>query len=177
MTTSTASRKSVRTPSGSKEIRFRESVAVRRPADDLYAFWRDLSNLPRIMSHLKKVTVTGPLTSHWVAKAPAGREVSWDARIIADEPARWLAWRSEPGAGVENEGVVSFTPGETVHETIVTVELAYIPPGGWLGEWIARLYGEEPEQQVSEDLARFRFFMEDGQPEKDATALQSGGPL
>ena len=160
-TLSSKNSKKARLPSGKKEIRFRQSVTVRRPAGELYRFWRNLSNLPRIMRHLKEVTVTGPQTSHWVAKAPAGRKVSWDARITQDEPDRWLAWKSEPDADVENEGVVSFNPGPTVHETIVTVELAYAPPGGKIGELVAWLYGEEPEQQVSEDLERFRFFMED----------------
>ena len=161
MSLSALSRTKVKTPSGKKEIRLRESVSIRRPADELYAFWRDLANLPRIMSHLKEVRVTGPSTSHWIAKAPGGREVSWDARLVEDSDGRWLAWKSEPGADVENAGVVAFNPGETVHETIVTVDLSYVPPAGVLGEFIAKLFGEEPGQQISEDLARFRFFMED----------------
>jgi uncharacterized membrane protein len=43
------------------------------------------------------------------------------------------------------------------------VTLEYIPPVGALGALIARLYGEEPNIQVEEDLARFKAFMETGE--------------
>jgi hypothetical protein len=49
------------------------------------------------------------------------------------------------------------TPGGS---TKVRVSLKYDPPGGKLGSLVARLFGENPEQQIDEDLARFKQIME-----------------
>ena len=51
-------------------IEIERSVTVNKPRDEVYAFWRDLSNLPRFMRHLESVTELGDGRSHWVAKAP-----------------------------------------------------------------------------------------------------------
>ena len=142
---------------------FRRTVTIRRPAAELYAFWRQLSDLPLFMRHLESVTVTGPETSHWVAKAPAGQTAAWDARIIHAVEGESLSWESLPGSQVENRGTVTFRPGPTDRGTEVTVDLAYAPPAGKPGKFIASLFGEEPEQQVIDDLIRFQALMETGE--------------
>ena len=47
--------------------------------------------------------------------------------------------------------------------TEVTVELNYEPPAGHLGITLARLLGEEPRQQVEDDLRHFKQIMEAGE--------------
>ena len=47
--------------------------------------------------------------------------------------------------------------------TEVRVELSYDPPGGKLGNAVARLLGEEPRQQVTDDLRRFKQILETGE--------------
>jgi len=42
------------------------------------------------------------------------------------------------------------------------VVLEYVPPAGPLGTAIARLFGEDPQQQIREDLNRFKQLMETG---------------
>ena len=59
--------------------RWSPSANLRRSST---TFWRILTNLPRFMHHLNSVNMTGANTSHWVAKAPAGQGVAWDAEII-----------------------------------------------------------------------------------------------
>jgi uncharacterized membrane protein len=144
-------------------VSFRRTVTIRRPSQELYTFWHDFENLPRFMRHLKSVTVTGPTTSRWIAQAPAGQEVAWDARIIEDVSGEWIAWTSVPGSQIENAGSVAFHPAPFDRGTEVTVELSYVPPGGALGKLVATLFGEEPEQQVSDDLIRFQALMETGE--------------
>ena len=46
--------------------------------------------------------------------------------------------------------------------TRVTVHLQYHPPGGKLGAAVAKLFGEEPNQTIREDLRRFKQLMETG---------------
>ena len=54
-------------------IKVERSLVINRPADELYAFWRNFENLPRFMDHLESVTVLTPGRSRWTARAP-GRQ-------------------------------------------------------------------------------------------------------
>lgn len=144
-------------------IRVQRTITVNRPVDELYRYWRELSNLPRFMHHLESVTSGRDGRSHWVAKAPAGRSVEWDAEIITDRPNELIGWRSLDGADIANAGSVRFTPAPGGRGTEVRVELAYDPPAGRLGAVVARVFGEEPHQQVRDDLSRFKQVMEAGE--------------
>ena len=144
-------------------IRVEKSVTVNKSAFDLYAFWRNFENLPTFMNHLESVTVQSDTRSHWVAKAPAGRTVEWDAQVINEEPGKLIAWRSLEGADVPNSGSVRFVELPGGRGTEVRVELEYKPPAGKIGMAVAKLFGEEPNQQVDEDLRRFKSVMEAGE--------------
>jgi uncharacterized membrane protein len=135
-------------------------VTVNRSAEDAYALWRDFAGLPAFMTHLESVTDEG---RHWVATAPGGRTVEWDAEITEDVPGQVLSWRSMPDADVTNRGTVRFGPAPGGRGTEVRVELAYEPPAGALGNTVARLLGEEPRQQVTDDLRRFKQILETGE--------------
>jgi uncharacterized membrane protein len=139
------------------------SVTVRRPAEEVYAFWRRLENLPRFMDHLESVRAIGERHSHWRARAPAGMSVEWDAEIVIDRPNELIAWRSMPGSAVPNSGQVRFVGAPGHRGTEVHVELLYSPPAGKLGVIVARLLGEEPGQQVAADLRRFKQVLETGE--------------
>jgi uncharacterized membrane protein len=136
---------------------------IEKPKAELFAYWRDFSNLPRFMRHLNRVDVLDNKRSHWVAKAPAGSEVEWDAEIINEEPNALIAWRSLGGADVDNAGSVRFLDAAGGHGTEVRVVLDYIPPAGAVGKWVAKLFGEAPDQQIKEDLHRFKQLMETGE--------------
>jgi len=115
------------------------------------------------MDHLKSVTVNDNVHSHWVANAPAGTSVEWDAVIINERENKLIAWRSVEDADIGNAGSVHFTPAPGGRGTEVKVVLEYDPPAGKAGAIIARLFGEEPDQQVREDLRHFKEIMEAGE--------------
>ncbi len=144
-------------------IHVEKTVTINRSPDDLYQFWRNFENLPRFMRHLESVQVLDQDRSHWVAKAPAGQSVEWDAEITEDHPGTGIAWRALPESQVVNSGAVLFTPGPQGRGTEVRVTLDYEPPGGGLGAMVARLFGEEPSQQVMDDLRHFKQIMEAGE--------------
>jgi uncharacterized membrane protein len=140
------------------------AVTVRRPIDEVYRFWHDFENLPRFMSHLQAVhSSAGGKRSHWRAKAPAGLEVEWEAEITEDAVNEHIAWHSLGDAQVENSGCVRFAPAPADRGTEVTVELDYSLPGGAIGAAVAKLFGEEPVQQMRDDLHRFKQVMESGE--------------
>jgi uncharacterized membrane protein len=141
----------------------RSAVTIRHPVEVVYGFWRDLTNLPSFMAHLESVTPSGDGRSHWTANAPAGATVDWDAEIVEDTLNRRIAWRSLEGSKVANSGSVTFTPAPGGRGTEVRVELTYDPPGGALGKVVAKLFGKEPQQQVSDDLRRLKQVLETGQ--------------
>jgi uncharacterized membrane protein len=139
------------------------TVVVNRPIDEVYRFWQNFENFPRFMIHLKEVRSSGSGRSHWVAMGPAGTSVEWDAEVTQERPNELIAWRSLPGADVQNEGSVRFERAPGGRGTLVRVNLRYDPPGGAIGKAIATLTNAEPGQQVGDDLRRFKQLLETGE--------------
>ena len=140
-----------------------QSHTIAADPETLYAAWRDFSGLPRFMRHLESVEVIDGQRSRWVARAPAGRTIEWEAEITDDEPGRRIAWHSVPGSEVANAGSVRFDPAPEGRGTVVQVSLEYAPPGGELGARLARFLKEEPEHQIREDLRHFKQWIEAGE--------------
>jgi uncharacterized membrane protein len=152
-----------------------KSLTIRRPRNTVYQFWRNLENLPRFMYHLEAVQVTGDRRSHWAVKAPAGQRVEWDAEIVQDTPDELIAWRSLPEADIRHEGAVRFRDAPADRGTEVDVELRYEAPGGSAGSLVAMLFGEEPKQQLRDDLRRFKQVMETGEVVLSDGSLEGAG--
>jgi uncharacterized membrane protein len=138
------------------------TVTINRPRAELYAYWRDLANLPTFMDNVERIDVIDAKRSHWVVKAPAGRTVEWDARITEEREGELIAWASEEGADVPNSGRIDFRDAGD-RGTIVTATIAYDPPGGAIGQLVAKLFQREPAIQARRDLRRFKQLMETGE--------------
>ncbi len=143
-------------------IEVEKAITILKPAGELFAFWRQFQNLPRFTKHLVSVSVRGPIT-HWVARAPIGQTVEWDAQVVDEDFGHHIHWRSLPGASIPNEGAVEFEELSNGRGTVVRVALRYDPPGGEAAALLSKLFGEEPSLQVAEDLRRFRQLMEAGE--------------
>jgi uncharacterized membrane protein len=143
-------------------IHVQKTFTIDRPADELYNYWHNFENLPRFMKHLRSVTTKGQY-SHWVAQGPMGVPIEWDAELLDEKRGEYLVWRSLPGSAVSNRGSVEFRRATNGSGTEVTVALTYRNPGGKVGAAFAKLFGREPEQQVREDLRRFKALMETGE--------------
>jgi uncharacterized membrane protein len=139
------------------------TTTIRRPASEVYAFWRDLENLPTFMAHLEQVRTTGDRTSHWSASAPFGSVVEWDAEITEETPGEKIAWRSTGDAHVPNPGPVRVQPAPDGGRPAVHVVLGDAIPGGALGKAVAKYFGEEPHQQLDDDLRRLKQVLETGE--------------
>lgn len=145
-------------------VQFEESVVINKPADELYLFWRNLENLPRVMRHLVSVQETGGGKSHWIVRGIEGinPHVEWDAEIITERPGEMIGWRSLEGSDVDSAGSVHFRPLKGDRGTEVKVTLSYNPPAGKVGAAIAKLFGQDAESDVREDLRSFKRLMETG---------------
>jgi len=114
------------------------------------------------MGHLQSVTTSGN-RSHWVAYAPLVGRVEWDAETTEDRPNELIAWQSLPGSTVNTSGQVRFRPATGKRGTVVELSMNYDPPGGAVGAAAAWMFGQSGEQQVEEDLRRFKAIMETGE--------------
>jgi uncharacterized membrane protein len=138
------------------------SITIRRSPEDVYRFWRELGNLSRFAAHVQSIEVLDDRRSHWVVRAPAGRVVEWDAELTEDRPAERIAWRTTPAASIANAGTVRFVRAAGDRGTEVYVELSYQAPLGRIGARLAKIFGEEPSQQLHGDLRRLKQVLETG---------------
>lgn len=145
----------------SGKVEVKKAVTIDKSQAELYAFWRNFENLPQFMNHLESVITVDDTRSHWKAKAPLGYTVEWQAEITDEVLNERIAWRSLDGSDIPNTGKVEFRPTAN-RGTEVVVHLTYEAPAGKIGALAAKIFGEEPNQQVSEDLRRFKRLMEAG---------------
>jgi uncharacterized membrane protein len=138
------------------------SVDVERPSREVYRFWRNVANFPKVMPHLESVQVLDDRHSHWVATGPGGDRIEWDTEIIDDQPDERLAWRSVDGSAIYCAGSVELQPIGS-HGTRVRVELLCDSPSGSISLAIARLFGRDPQFGLRLDLRAFEELLRRGE--------------
>ncbi|MDZ4814849.1 MAG: SRPBCC family protein [Verrucomicrobiota bacterium] len=139
-----------------------EEIQIAMPREKLFKFWHNVENLPSVMSHLKEVKLIDDKRSHWVAKSIVGTTVEWDAITTVDRVGEKLDWRSVPGSSVELSGsVVFWKVGED--QTLLKVDMHYLPPAGRLGAAVARLFHVDAATEIRSDLQQFKAAVESGQ--------------
>lgn len=145
-----------RSAASSTRTHLRAYTTVRCQPEQAYQYWRNFENFPNFMEHVESVQVTGQTLSHWRVKGPAGTSVEWDAEIVRDDPGTLISWQALPGAVISHQGGVRFREAPGGQGTEVSLDIVYSQPGGTAGGLAAKLLGEHPQQQVSEDLRRFK---------------------
>jgi uncharacterized membrane protein len=148
---------------GARGTVVQQSFAINCPAPELYEFWANLEQLPRVMPELLSVTMLDHRRSHWIARGPVGGRTEWYADIINDIPNELIAWRTIEGSNLVSAGSIHFEPGPVGRGTTVRVKLQYDPPGGKLGAALAWAFGDSPSQVLREGLRRFKQLMETGE--------------
>jgi uncharacterized membrane protein len=146
-------------------IHVENAFLINRSPHDLYAYWRNFENLPRIMQHLEEVRVIDDRRSHWAARLPrvaGGKRLEWDAEVTRDDPNSLIAWRSVPGSDVETSGRVRFAPAMGDRGTEVHVFMEYVPPGGILTALLTPLLSKGSKRLIREDMRNFKRIMETG---------------
>jgi uncharacterized membrane protein len=158
-------------PAESRAQEFIDTVRVARPKHELYAFWRDFSNLPQFMEKVRKVTEVDSLSSIWTITDGDGPGVDWEFIVTDDEADRLIAWSASGNTPVKYSGRVEFkdaaaVPGAAANvATEVTATLRYEAPGGVIDSLVARMSGladpaDDPAVQTRSDLLRFKEVME-----------------
>lgn len=154
-----------------KEIQLHTEQTVKGSREELYAYWRNLENLPNFMSHIKKVVEIDEKRSKWTAEVPGGiGTIEWEAVIEQDLRNRHISWRSVANSEIENSGEVRFEDAPAGKGTIVETTISYRPPAGNAGEFVAKLLNPAFEKVVKQDLKQFKKHMEKGGDERKRSA-------
>jgi len=149
-------------PDTVKNINIMTKLTVNRPRQEVYDFWRKLSNLPLFMEHLKRVDVIDDKRSHWVAKVPGHLgEIEWDAEVVKEINGELLGWNSLPHASINNAGKVEFRDADE-NGTEITVLITYRAPFGDVGEGIASLLNPVFQKMITTDVKNFKRYIEAG---------------
>jgi len=141
-------------------MKLKRSIEIGRSPAELYAFWRDVENLPKITDVLASVKSMGETWSRWTIRG-VGTELTWDSEITADRENEMIGWRSKEGSSIETAGYVRFSPGRD--GTVVRVALEYSLPAGKIGAALASIFGNRPGAVVEDALRRFKQLMETGE--------------
>ena len=144
-------------------VHVEEVATINKSAGEVYRAWKNFEQFPKFMRHLESVQTIDGRRSRWRAKAPAGMTVEWEAEMVEDREEEMIAWRSVAGSQIENSGTVQFRRAPAGRGTEVRVRLDYRPPAGRVGQTIAWMFGEEPEQQIRDDVRRFKQLLETGE--------------
>ncbi|HEX5070098.1 MAG TPA: SRPBCC family protein [Vicinamibacterales bacterium] len=147
---------------GRRGVKVEESITIARPPSEVYAVWNDVSNLPRFMPNIERVDEIGGDRTHWVACAPGGIHLEWDAVVLQRIPGELISWKSLPGSDVATAGSVRFESANG-HGTRVTVNLQYSGPGGKVSAALAKLIGRSPAGDTHEGLRRLKSLLEAGE--------------
>lgn len=103
-----------------------QDIDIDVPVDVAYAQWTQFEEFPEFMKNVKEVRQLDDTRLMWKAEV-AGREHTWEAKIVTQEPNRRISWRGEHG--LMNAGTVTFDPADGGSRTHVHVELEYEPKG------------------------------------------------
>jgi uncharacterized membrane protein len=160
--------RATRTKRAGGGVRMEASITVNRMAEELYSYWRNFGTAPSYMDRIISVRVLDDRRSVWTAEAARGATIEWTSELTEDVPDHRLAWQSLPGSDLPNRGSVEFTPGR-LGETEVRYTLELDPPGGMVGEAIARVMHDWTEEVMEGDLRRLKTLMEAG------TVVGAGG--
>ncbi len=144
-------------------VRVKKSLNVNQSPEACYRFWRDFENFPRFMQHVEAVQVIDATRSHWQVRGPFRQHLNWEAELSSDVPGQQLGWRTRAGADIAHAGIVRFSPAPGQRGTRIEVDMEYHAPLGKAGVMLARMTGEEPSQQLNEDLRRFKQLIETGE--------------
>ncbi len=142
-------------------IKLQKTIRIDAPVSEIYGFWADPRNYPKVFAHVQEVRKVGDNLYHWQVAGPAGTSLGWEGTITRLIPNQLLEWKSTPASTVGNWGVARFDPNYD-GSTRLHIQMRYEPPAGMLGHLVAEVFGADPKSALDEDLARLKSLLEGG---------------
>jgi len=143
-----------------------KTIKVNAPISDIYQFWTNPENYPKVFSNISAIERVGENLYRWTINGPAGVPIHWEGTITRTVPNTSVEWKSLPGSTIGNFGIARFDPNYDA-STRVRIRMFYRPPAGILGRFVAEMFGSAPAKVLDQDLRRMKFLFE-----KDAGLLK-----
>ena len=160
-----------------------KTVTINRQRADVYRFWRDFSNLPSFMENVLAVESLGGERFRWAIAGPAGTVIDLETELVEERENELLKWQSVENSEIEAHGSVTFRDARGGRGTELEAIVAYKPPGGEVGRWVAKLFQREPSIQGRRELKRLKMLLETGEiatasnQRSDAGRKNTDGPV
>ncbi len=138
------------------------TVTIGRPIDEVWAFVRDLQNMPKFIRGLERVNVVSAKLSHWVFRYE-GKSHEHDSEIIAEEVGRLFAWQSLESSGEKKIGVVMLDAAPGGRGTSVSLRMSDDATPGKLIGFAKHMVGADPKSESYINLRRMKAYIETGE--------------
>lgn len=148
---------SARTASYDRRIlRLERSIQIGKPLEEVFAAWSRLEELPRKISAVRRVEVSG-LRSSWVLQVDR-RRFEFNAEIAQLVPNQAIGWKST--SGPKHSGRIHFA--RLGNDTLVHISMNYAPPMGRFGRLLAPIT-DHLESRIEQALRDFKRSLEEGE--------------
>lgn len=166
---SLASRALVAAGLARQRVQLHVTLDVDKPVHDVFTFFRDFENFPRLIRELHKVDDFQDGRSHWEIRGRGGELISWDAVVTKYLPNSVIAWQSVPGSAVRSNGTVRFSPLDS-GRTHLDIALEYRPLHASLAGAVRAFLAPRPAKHIEAELARSPRYLEAMPPAPEARA-------
>jgi len=135
------------------------SIDIARPVSDVFRFFKDFENFPRIVGSIRSVVDYEDGRSHWEVYTPGGATLEFDAVVTKYVPNSVIAWASVRGSPIETTVLARFTP-LTASTMRLDVDVSYCVVNTDLGDAVRALVAPRSTAQLINGLERARFYLE-----------------
>jgi len=142
-----------------RSVAVTSSVEINRPVHDVFEFFKDFENFPRVVGAVRSVQDYQDGRSHWELYTPSGGVVEWDAVVTKYVPNSVIAWESVVKSLVESAGIARFTAMSPTR-TRVDLTFTHRPLQSKLKDAVRALVMRHPADIVDQQLERIRFYLE-----------------
>lgn len=143
------------TPRETAELTIQKTAHIEAPLEKVFAMWTDLHNLTQFLPGIQEVKDIGEGRSQWTITLE-DKPVHWEAVMFISKNA--IAWKSQPGSLLANNGTVRFDPAAA--GTRVQVTLSCRPSRGLPNRIAAEWFGSDPSRYLAESLAEMKRIVE-----------------
>jgi uncharacterized membrane protein len=84
------------------------SVTISRPVEDVFAFYRDFTNLPKFLGDVMAIEPTGPGTTRWTIQGPLGIKAHWTMRVTEERAKELIRYHTVSAPGLTTAWEVHF---------------------------------------------------------------------
>jgi uncharacterized membrane protein len=150
----------MRRPSSRTHSAVEARVTIRRPVREVFAFYRDFTNLPRFLGDVMAVEQVGPDMSRWTIQGPLGVPLTSTMKVTEERTNAFIGYETTSLPGLRTYWEVHFTGSPTGGETEVREVMR--TPLGRLGQRVLALMGKPPAGEVPANLRRLKEVLETG---------------